>query len=265
MVEECIGGNCTIIERCSYSCLEGAGWAYCAGRDIDPPEAATAEATEEVNYNTSPKELSFKWRFKGKPEGERDEERVYRMKLTMFGGLYGYYADKRPLAYTEEEYYLQYVNDEKQQYIIKQIVKELESYKFTPDDTARLIVSFVAQIPYNLSSIQKYPYVTLYTQAGVCSDKALLAAALLKEYGYATALLLFEEENHMALGVKCAPLRINVRYGDYCFTEVSNLYSRIGTLPDDYEGVGEITSAPRVIVVSEGMTYGENYRYLPVR
>ena len=99
-----------------------------------------------------------------------------------------------------------------------------------------------------------YPYETLYLGRGVCGDKALLAASLLKELGYGVALFTYSKESHMTIGIKC-PKRYASYGSDYCFAEVANgYYNRITDIPKEYGRFGGIilSSNPEIYVVSEG-------------
>ena len=58
----------------------------------------------------------------------------------------------------------------------------------------------VATTPY-FDEYPRYPVETLFEQRGDCEDTSILAAAILSEMGYDVALLLFEELDHMGLGI----------------------------------------------------------------
>lgn len=127
-----------------------------------------------------------------------------------------------------------------------------EKNKLNEDQILELVLCFVQNIPYDTTKaedilsdknvleydIPQYPYETLYKNSGICTDKAYLGSALLKELGYSTALLLFSEDQHMALGVK-----VDKRYGnfdsEYAMAEVTSPGFIPGDLPrtiDDNNG-----------------------------
>ena len=72
------------------------------------------------------------------------------------------------------------------------------------DRFAELISNFVQSIDYCSAPDQppKYPIETLADRCGDCDDKSRLLAGLLHHEGYDVALLVFEKENHMAVGIR---------------------------------------------------------------
>ena len=84
---------------------------------------------------------------------------------------------------------------------------------FSDDQVLELATCFIQNIPYdnaraskilssgNDSASEQYPYETLYKNSGICTDKTYLGSALLKELGYGTAIFIFPEDKHVALGV----------------------------------------------------------------
>lgn len=123
-----------------------------------------------------------------------------------------------------------------------------EKNKLNEDQILELVLCFVQNIPYDTTKaedilsdknileydIPQYPYETLYKNTGICTDKAYLGSALLQELGYSTALLLFSEDKHMALGVK-----VDKRYGnfdsEYAIAEVTGPGFIPGDLPGDID------------------------------
>ncbi|NTW27606.1 MAG: hypothetical protein HGA36_04735, partial [Candidatus Moranbacteria bacterium] len=75
-----------------------------------------------------------------------------------------------------------------------------------------------------------YPYETLFEQAGVCSDKSLLATALLRQLGYGTAIFAYEQDNHMAIGIAC-PKAASTYGSGYCYGETTSVGNKIGIVP----------------------------------
>lgn len=65
---------------------------------------------------------------------------------------------------------------------------------------ARILGTDFAKQPLDLV-IPRYPYETLYDNTGICTDKTYLGAAVLDELGYETAILTFDAQKHMSLGV----------------------------------------------------------------
>jgi len=95
---------------------------------------------------------------------------------------------------------------------------------------------FVQQLDYDYGGLvdlyeMKGPLEVLRDSSGVCSEKSVLLAHLLKDRGYEVALIEFYDADHMGVGVGCN--RPNV--GDYCYIESTELWS-IGDMPEDFEG-----------------------------
>jgi len=173
----------------------------------------------------------------------------------------------------EEDHYIAIVNNEEQAYFIRDLVKQIKSVTSLRDDQVRIAVSLVQQIEYDYSKMLstrftcsggvvvegnpiRLPYQVLYENKGVCSEKSLLLASLLKELGYGVVLLEYEKENHMAVGIKCPKLYANYVYNGtgYCFIETT-MPSIITDSEGEYVGVGKLRSEPKIIFVSDGYSF----------
>ena len=95
-----------------------------------------------------------------------------------------------------------------------------------------------------------FPFEVLYNQRGVCGNKSILIAALLKGLGFGAALFEYDAENHMALGIS-APVEFCYRNTGYAFIE-STRPNIITDSERTYVHVGRLTSTPMVIPVSRG-------------
>lgn len=119
------------------------------------------------------------------------------------------------------------------------------------DQYAELLSVFVQAIPYetqNLSS-PRFPVEIYVDGKGDCDDKSLLLAGLLSREDYKTALLYFESERHMAVGVGCEG---GGHAGSgYAYIETTNV-SLIGVVPDELQGGIQISSPPVVIPIGNG-------------
>lgn len=183
----------------------------------------------------------------------------YDMNLLLYEDLYDYYRASSTNTYSGSlnSFLTNFATDEKQQDAIKQITSFAKEQNLTRQQEMELMLSFVCQMPYDDSKLYstdgswQYAYQTLYENTGVCADKTLLAAALLKDLDYEVALLDFESDQHMALGLKCD----EPRYGSYCFVEVANVYyasfNPINYKPAQYIGLPQgITTQPNIIPVN---------------
>lgn len=200
-----------------------------------------------ASYTTDPTTRSLPFTVRG---------RSGTVGVTLYGGLSRYLDNKRPAFYGD---YREYVNEPAQAETIRAIANALRSQAGSGDDAARAAISLVQHIQYDdarlsvQSSDLRHPYQVLYDDTGVCSEKSVLLAALLKELGYGVALLSFDSQNHMAVGILC-PAEYSYRGTGYAFVE-----STRPTIPTDadgnYVGVGHLTTIPTVISVAAGSSF----------
>lgn len=126
-------------------------------------------------------------------------------------------------------------------------------------DRVRVAASLVQNIPYDYDKYNngdqsgrahgtRFPYETLYDNAGICGEKAFLMAYLIKELGYGTALISFTSPAlHQVAGVKC-PAAYDFQDTGYCFID-PNIRHMI-TFAGSYED-----SDPYLIVpIADGKT-----------
>ena len=173
-----------------------------------------------------------------------------------------YNNDKTPCTQDEaRQYYLNYLDETTQVKDLNELVRQIRSRTQDQDDQARIAISLVQRIPYdeakaNALSVtggQRYPYQTLYDNTGVCSDKSLLLAYLLRELGFSVALFIFPDEKHMAVGIK-SPDQYAYRDTGYAFVETTT-----PSIPTDadgnYSGVIKLTGTLQVIRISDGTSF----------
>jgi hypothetical protein len=246
------------------------------------------EVAEKVVVLENPKEIEFEWRYNNK---------TYTISETFYTSLYDFYSNS-PKTYTyyeeeispdwEKDYYAMFLKRNPSDDSISRLANDLESLgskeKFSSDQIVELTLAFVQSIPYDHARAQEiltgtgqaiYPYETLYQGIGVCSDKSFLLANLLSEMGYSTALLSYEDERHMAVGIGC-PAEFSSYDSGYCYAETTSTGFRIGMIPDidsqegsaipmekktylnselaqfDAQKLGE----PKIFPVSNGKVYG---------
>ncbi|MEK7447225.1 MAG: transglutaminase-like domain-containing protein [Patescibacteria group bacterium] len=155
-----------------------------------------------------------------------------------------------------------YVSEDKKDATIKNLTKKIEDkgaeLGLSEDQTVDLATCFVQNIPYdsekakivlsaspadkvarmtNKEYADRFPYETLYDNKGICTDKSYLESAILKEMGYGTALLIFDKEKHMAVGVK-APQGYTTFNTGYGYIETTNTGFKVGQLPQIDKGGG---------------------------
>ncbi len=171
-----------------------------------------------------------------------------------------YNHDSSPCTSEEiRQYYLKFIDEPTQKKYLDALVHAIESQTSGRDDQARIAMSLVQQIPYDDARLfspsfkMRTPYEVLYENKGVCSEKTVLLAYLLRELGYGVVLFEFDSENHMAVGVR-SPGQYAYKTSGYAFIETTN-----PTIPTnsqgDYIGAGKLASTPRVMQISDGDSF----------
>jgi hypothetical protein len=164
---------------------------------------------------------------------------------------------------SERDRKLAYIDKPAEMAELLKIAERIRGESNDSDDRARIAISLVQNIPYDFEKAQdindtdgRYPYEVLYEGKGICEEKSRLLVFLLRELGYGTALLKYDAEDHMAIGIKCADEYAN--YMDngtgYCFVETT-VPSIIGDSGGKYSGGKRISTMPTVIQVSDGLTF----------
>ncbi len=200
------------------------------------------------------------------------------LQITVYGGLNEYLSKKSKRVFCEENYYIKTINDVDQREAIKELVQKIQMLSNNKDEQARIAISLVQKLEYDYEKLYgsretylcrngylvageppRYPYQVLYDKKGVCNEKSRLLALLLKELGFGVVLLLFEDERHMAVGIKCfegLEEYANYRYNGsgYCFIE-STISTIVTYDKGEYVGVGVLRSYPKIIPVSDGLSF----------
>ncbi|MDG1315511.1 MAG: hypothetical protein P8L20_06455 [Flavobacteriales bacterium] len=122
-------------------------------------------------------------------------------------------------------------------------------------DLAQLLVAFVQSIPYDTNAIEpKFTVETLFNKTGDCDDKSILLAKLLSYAGYQTCLFIYEEGQHMAVGLKVDEYKDAYKDG-YIFIE-STGYNPIGKIPEKFADNVDIRNEdPKIIEVDIADSY----------
>jgi len=169
------------------------------------------------------------------------------------------YLDTRPSGIyigMEEESFRTMLDDPVQAEYLVDLLGYLRSTSSNTDVQAKNAVRFVQNIPYDYNGSRdltrdlKYPYETVYDNSGVCGDKSVLLAYLLRELGYEVVIFIFEPEAHGAVGIKCQS-PYDYRGTGYCFVETT-LPSIITDAEGEYVSGMHLYSMPDVYHISEG-------------
>ncbi|MDZ4654462.1 MAG: hypothetical protein U1F44_01075 [Coriobacteriia bacterium] len=157
-----------------------------------------------------------------------------------------------------EDYYPVFVNEPHQDAFYDDLLGQLRAIKSAEgldrDRYAELLTVFVQSIEYRSDPVDlspKFPIETFVEQSGDCDDKTLLLAGLLSREGYDVAVLLFESEQHVALGIRSDTN--DYKNTGYAFTETTSP-GFIGMVSDDLGGGIVLASKPRVFRIDGGTT-----------
>jgi len=227
---------------------------------------------ELVIQNETEIEISFQEKLTASPKNStffyvlRGETWIIR--YATYGGLNSYLASLSRYYYcydvcpTDEEIVLRFVNEPTEREFILPLVEDIRSRADNSDDQVRIAVSMVQHIPYDYEGFEtdtltnRYPYEVLYDNKGVCGEKSHLLAFILKELGYGVVLFDFEEESHMAVGIRCPKKYSYITFtnNSYCFIETAQP-AIITEYKNEYVGVGQLTSTPDIYLVSDGNSF----------
>jgi len=178
----------------------------------------------------------------------------------------------KPSPNWTEEYYNAFIFDPNQKDIFLNIINQINIYTIDLNEFVEIATLFVQNIPYdydkyysimNNSTTEKdrrFPVEVLVDNKGVCGEKSLLLAGILAYAGYDVVLFLFENENHMAVGIRC-PCKNSFRGSGYCFIETTSL-NPVGYVPEEYVGGIKLVSTPKVIKVGLGSRMYTNCFYI---
>ncbi|MFA4824772.1 MAG: hypothetical protein WC593_06390 [Methanoregula sp.] len=153
------------------------------------------------------------------------------VSVPLSDSVYADYAKKPDPAYkspydanSNSSYYRGYITDSDQQPYIEKLAQAIQEKTPNKDDQARIAVSLVQHIPYKVGGKQyRYPYEVLYKNQGVCGEKSMLLALLLKDLGFGSSVFYLLPEDHMTAGIK-ASSPYDFRNSGYAFIEATEPY-----------------------------------------
>jgi hypothetical protein len=254
---------------------------------VQPTTVPTANVTVNITATPVPIETIYVTAEKSVLLNYTYNSNTYRMSVPLDDKLAYIYNTKKPTyvctrykgdpssctIQENESYYLTYITDSYQNGVLNDIVNTIKNQTTVPDDQARIAISIVQQIPYDtnksiniLNSTMRYPYMVIYDKEGICSEKSMLLAALLQRLGFGVVLYHFDDEKHMAVGIK-SPSQYTYKETGYAFIETT-----VPSIPTDsggnYTSIGKLTSMPFIYTVSNGrmmnsigFEYNDNIEY----
>jgi hypothetical protein len=157
-----------------------------------------------------------------------------------------------------EDYYPAFVEEEHQGPFFESVLAATRAVRdsrgLDADRYAELLTVFVQSLTYETDPVDlspKFPVETFVEGAGDCDDKTLLLAGLLAREGYDVAIMLFEAEQHVALGIRSAELPYEGT--SYAFVETTSA-GFVGMVPDTLAGGTVLESEPRLFRIGDGAT-----------
>jgi hypothetical protein len=199
--------------------------------------------------------------------------------LRVYKDVNDHLSMKNPLfSWDLSQYYLEYLMSTTQRHYLNTLIEAIWERTKNIDDQVRIAVNLVQKIPYDMDKPRfemkynpnvkiRYPYEVIVDNKGVCCEKSLLLAFLLRELGFGVALFIFEKESHMAVGIKC-PKEFSYYNTGYAFiettgasiaTDIQLYYKEINNLGIFWK---QLTSSPRIIPLCDGSSFDSVYQEL---
>lgn len=157
-----------------------------------------------------------------------------------------------------EDYFPAFITEEHQAPFYDALIAAFRAVRdqrgLDADRYAELMTAYVQSITYQIDPEDlspKFPVETFVEGNGDCDDKTLLLGALLSREGYDVAVLMFEPEQHVALGIRSHDLPY--RDTGYAFVETT-VPGYVGQVPESLEGGITLESTPHVFAVDGGQT-----------
>lgn len=230
----------TIMLGCTSGLPEGV--VYPA---IVPDESATYDIPVEVNFKFEREPVTITVNVDGALyEGAVKAEKT----VTRFGN-----ARENDWI---EDYFPAFVEEAHQDPFYDALLEQLRRVRgergLDDDRYAELLAVFAQSIEYRTDPVDlepKFPVETFVDRNGDCDDKTLLLAGLLSREGYDVAILLFEPEKHVALGIRSE--HNDYAGTGYAYTETT-AEGFIGMVPDTFANGVVLTSSPRVFGIGDG-------------
>lgn len=212
---------------------------------------------------TNPKEITLTCDYQGKKLSVNE---------TLYGSLAEYYKTdpKKYLAYYEnnnKDFVFAYSRDNTVDNLVSKIQNVATQNILDKDQTLDLAGCLMQSIPYDQKKAEKilsnnknylvaelvprFPYETLYDFTGVCTDKSYLGSMVATKLGYSNALLSFDSQRHLSLGV-LVPEKYGQLGTSYGILELTGSGFLVGDIPQIKRDIGlaenSITNVPEVTV-----------------
>jgi len=167
-----------------------------------------------------------------------DGSKIHQLTISTTQTLYEYYQNKDHKL--DHKYDLsKFVTPN----ALQPVAEELWKIYNSEEDFVNGVLMITHQIPYNESSPQKYPIETIIENEGDCDLFCFIAASILKAGGIDVVLLLYEEAEHMTLGVNLQQEPNDARTETHFLTYEGKKYY-VGECTGNFEGGWRVGECP---------------------
>lgn len=170
-----------------------------------------------------------------------DGSETYQLTISITQNLYEYY-----LAKEHQLYDLNDLSKFVTPYPLEPVADDIWSIYSNEEDFVNGVLMITHQIPYRETLPQKYPVETLRENEGDCDLFSFLAASIMKAGGIDVVLLLYEEEEHMAVGVNLQQEPQDSRFNVYYYTYEQKRYY-VAECTGNFEGGWRVGECPDLI------------------
>ena len=172
-----------------------------------------------------------------------DGSKTHQLTISTTQTLYEYYQNKDHQLYHKYDL-SKFVTPN----ALEPVAEELWKIYNSEEDFVNGVLMITHQIPYKESGPQKYPIETIIENEGDCDLFCFIAASIMKAGGIDVVLMLYEEEEHMTLGVNLQQEPNDARTEVHFLTYEGKKYYvgectgnfergwRVGECPDNIQG-----------------------------
>lgn len=170
-----------------------------------------------------------------------DGSESYQLTISVTQNLYEYYLARDHRLYD--------INDLSKFVTanpLEPVANDIWSIYSNEEDFVNGVLMITHQIPYKETLPQKYPIETISENQGDCDLFSFLAASIIKAGGIDVVLLLYEEEEHMAVGVNLPQEPQDARFNAYYYTYEQKRYY-VAECTGNFEGGWRVGECPDLI------------------
>jgi len=168
-----------------------------------------------------------------------DGTKHYRLNVVVQESLYDYYRERTHVLSSNNDF-AKFVTP----YALKPIADKLWEIYVDDEEFSNAVLMIVHQIPYEATAQPKYPVETIVDNNGDCDIFSYVAASIIKAGGLNVALLYYENETHMNIGVNLSHAPNDVRGQVYYVTYNGVRYYIAETTGGDWQNGWRVGECP---------------------